>query len=57
MSWTLLSSPSTSGKAYARPLGLNETSFYIDRKFNGTSDIIWRYLVEETNRATCAGTT
>ena len=57
MSWSLLSSPSTSGKAYARPLGLNETGFYIDRKFNGTSDIIWRYLVEETDRATCTEAT
>lgn len=50
MSWSLQSSQS-SGKTYARPLGLNELSFYYDRIFNGTADITWRYVVEETDLA------
>ncbi|KAI0748120.1 hypothetical protein C8Q80DRAFT_718077 [Daedaleopsis nitida] len=49
MSWSLLSSSPASGKTYARPLGLNETSFYYDRVFNGTADIVWRYLVQLTD--------
>ncbi|TFK91027.1 hypothetical protein K466DRAFT_644107 [Polyporus arcularius HHB13444] len=52
MSWSLVSSSSpSSGRTYARPLGLNEASFYYDRIFNGTADIIWRYVVEETDHA------
>ena len=52
MSWSLISSSSpSSGRTYARPLGLNETSFYYDRIFNGTADIIWRYVVQPTDRA------
>lgn len=54
MSWSLLSSSSTTGKTYTRLLGLNEHSFYFDRVFNGTADIVWRYLVEETDRASGA---
>lgn len=49
MSWSLLTSSSASGRTYARPLGLNERSFYFDRVFNGTADIVWRYLVQETS--------
>ncbi|KAM5531070.1 hypothetical protein V8D89_015290, partial [Ganoderma adspersum] len=51
MSWSLLSSSQASGRTYARPLGLNEHSFYFDRVFNGTADIVWRYLVQQTSRA------
>ncbi|KAI1795882.1 hypothetical protein LXA43DRAFT_989906 [Ganoderma leucocontextum] len=51
MSWSLLRHSPASGKTYARPLGLNEHSFYFDRVFNGTADIVWRYLVEDTDRA------
>ncbi|KAI0748121.1 hypothetical protein C8Q80DRAFT_1170267 [Daedaleopsis nitida] len=52
MSWSLLYSSQSLGKTYARPLGLNELSFYYDRIFNGTADITWRYIVEETKLAT-----
>ena len=50
MSWSLISgSESPAGaKVYARPLALNEHSFYYDRIFNGTADIIWHHLVQET---------
>ncbi|TBU50776.1 hypothetical protein BD309DRAFT_944652 [Dichomitus squalens] len=51
MTWSLLGSSLTSGKTYVRPLGLNEHTFYFDRVFNGTADILWRYLVQETDRA------
>ncbi|RPD66133.1 hypothetical protein L226DRAFT_609032 [Lentinus tigrinus ALCF2SS1-7] len=52
MSWSLVSPSSpSSGRTYARPLGLNETSFYYDRIFNGTADIIWRYVVQKSDRA------
>lgn len=51
MSWSLLTPSPTSGTTYVRPLGLNETSFYFDRIFNGTADIIWRYVVQETELA------
>lgn len=49
MPWTLLNSSEL--KTYTRPLGLNESSFYYDRKFNGTMDIVWRYVVQQTDRA------
>ncbi|KAI0721094.1 hypothetical protein C8T65DRAFT_735581 [Cerioporus squamosus] len=50
--WSVVSSSSpSSGRTYARPLGLNEASFYYDRIFNGTADIVWRYVVEETAHA------
>ena len=51
MSWTLHSSSPQLGKTYSRPLGLNETSFYFDRIFNSTADIVWRYRVQETDHS------
>ena len=49
MSWSLRS-PSASDRVYTRPLGLSEAGFYYDRKFNGTADIVWRYVLQETVR-------
>ena len=53
MPWSVLPSSHSraKNKVYTRPLGLNETSFYFDRIFNGTADIIWQYLVQVTDRA------
>ncbi|KAH9946117.1 uncharacterized protein BXZ73DRAFT_72957 [Epithele typhae] len=50
MTWTCVSHSSTTGNVYSRPLGLNETHFHYDRIFNGTADIIWRYVVQETDQ-------
>ncbi|CDO72659.1 hypothetical protein BN946_scf184985.g78 [Trametes cinnabarina] len=44
--WSLVENTPSSGKTFARPLGLTETSFYYDRMFNGVADIVWRYTIE-----------
>ena len=37
---------SSSDRTFARALGLTEASFYYDRIFNGTADIVWQYTVQ-----------
>lgn len=49
--WSLASDASSTGKVFSRSLAPNEQSFYYDRVFNGTADIIWHYTVQETDRA------
>ncbi|KAI0374887.1 hypothetical protein BV20DRAFT_1010609 [Pilatotrama ljubarskyi] len=49
--WSRIQSTQESGRTFARPLGLTETSFYYDRVFNGTADIVWHYRVEQADTA------
>ncbi|KAI0362094.1 hypothetical protein OH77DRAFT_1416302 [Trametes cingulata] len=46
--WSLVN-PATPayGRTFTRRLGVTETSFYYDRVFNGTADLLWQYRVEE----------
>ncbi|KAI0362095.1 hypothetical protein OH77DRAFT_1491568 [Trametes cingulata] len=46
--WSLIQATQDLGRMFSRPLGLTETSFYYDRIFNGTADIVWHYGVEQT---------
>ncbi|KAH9901368.1 hypothetical protein C8Q73DRAFT_786744 [Cubamyces lactineus] len=44
--WSLIGAASdSSNRTFARALGLAESSFYYDRIFNGTADIVWHYTV------------
>ncbi|OBZ75806.1 hypothetical protein A0H81_04304 [Grifola frondosa] len=44
--WKILPSTQVLGRTYSRPLDGNETSFYWDRVFNGTADVVWHYTVQ-----------
>ncbi|KAH9937070.1 uncharacterized protein B0H18DRAFT_1205988 [Fomitopsis serialis] len=34
------------GLTYTRPLSLNETGYYWDCRFQGTTDLVWHYIVQ-----------
>ncbi|KAI0780940.1 hypothetical protein BD413DRAFT_501199 [Trametes elegans] len=44
--WVPVQSTPQSGRTFARPLGVTEHNFYLDRLFNSTADIVWHYTVE-----------
>ncbi|TFY57196.1 hypothetical protein EVJ58_g7178 [Rhodofomes roseus] len=47
--WTLRPSADSdthSGPTYTRPLSLNETGYYWDSCFQGTTDLVWHYVVQ-----------
>lgn len=46
--WTQLNTTEGS-RTYTRPLGLNETGYYWDSAFDGTSDVIFQYVAQTLN--------
>lgn len=49
--WTLHSPVDEhSGPTYTRPLSLNETGYYWDCCFHGTTDLVWHYIVHSNSK-------
>ena len=38
-----------SGPTFTRPLSLNESGYYLDCCFHGTTDLVWHYIVHSTS--------
>lgn len=48
--WTLHSpADGHSGPTYTRPLSLNESGYYLDCCFHGTTDLVWHYIVHSSS--------